>query len=75
MRFHGEEEIKELNSKFKEISEEIIRQRIDLDKMNKRVMYPVQEEQIESLVKNAQRVIEIFKDAEIENDIIIGSIG
>ena len=74
IRFHDNKDISELNSKFTEISEEQLRERINLEKMNKTVMYKVYEEEIDSLIQFTKDVIKFFRNAELEGDLIIASI-
>ena len=75
IRYHDDKEIEEYLKEFENISEEVIRKRIDIEKINRKVMYQIQESNIETIVENCINIINLFKKAKKEKDVIVSTIG
>ena len=74
IKYHSNEEIKEMNLKMKDITAEVARERIDIERMNKTVIYPIKTDQIPSLIDQVMNVKIFFSETK-ENQIIVGYIG
>ncbi len=75
IRFHSIEDLKLFIKEFESLNEEIIRSRINIEKINSTVMYPISETDVDLLVKYCLDIIEMFKLANNESDSIVTTIG
>ena len=75
INYHDANSISILNLELSKISENDLRERIDIQKINQVVMYPIVEEQIDSLIDHALQTIKFYKNVENNGNLIIGEIG
>ena len=72
--YHSDENIKEFNLEFAKLDKQIIRKRINVEKINSKCRPGINPESTDYLLELCLEVMAIFKKAEDQNDVLIGSI-
>lgn len=75
IKYHDKDEIEEIEIAISKIEKSEIEKRFDIKKINKMVMYPIQEDDKEILINYCLELKDLFKKAIEEDDIIVCSLG
>lgn len=75
VRYHEEIDIAVIEAAISTLNEATIRNRINLEAMNQKVMKKVTEDRIDELVDNTLKVIKFFQKAKAEQLLMIAAVG
>ena len=73
--YHSKEDIKEYNELLKNFPLEEKMQTLDLEKMNKIIIYPIHEDRLSIVKERIIQITQLFHDALKNDEIVIGSLG
>ena len=75
IKYHDKVEIEEIETAISEIGKTTIEERFDVEKINKTVMYQIQEDDKEILINHCLEIKDLFRKAKEEDDIVVCSPG